>query len=401
MPEFADKPGYAFAPGPPPEASRFLRNKGLVPSFSWQDVEPEEHGVAFTVAKAMQADVLQDIRDEVQKALDEGLTLAQFRKRLKPRLVEKGWWGKRDMVDPVTGETVGAQLGSPRRLKTIYRSNLRAARAAGQWERIQRTKAALPYLLYQTGPSQRHRPEHLAKRGLVLPADDPFWRQWYPPNGWGCKCWVRQLTLDEAESYGIGTAPKVEERPWTNPRTGETRMVPRGIDPAWTGNPGADRMRRMEEMLAGKLNSVDPSVAQAIARDIAASWRAERMMAGQATGSVPVGILSEELQDALGAETRVVQLGDQVAAKIRNKHADVETDVLLAFHEAIDRGPAAIEEVGGRQSLLFLVGGKKLRMLAIKHVPEAHELWISTIHSTTERRWRAKLRRDGVRLLRE
>ena len=48
-----DRPGYSFEPGPPPEASRFLRTKGLAPSFRWDDVEPEEHAVAFAVAGAM------------------------------------------------------------------------------------------------------------------------------------------------------------------------------------------------------------------------------------------------------------------------------------------------------------------------------------------------------------
>lgn len=401
MPEFSDKPGYAFNPGPPPEASRFLRNKGLRPSFAWQDVEPEEHAIAFTVAKAMQADVLQAIRDEVQAALDEGLTLSQFKKRLKPQLVEKGWWGVRDMVDPDTGETVPVQLGSPRRLRTIYRSNLRAARAAGQWERIQRTKAALPYLLYQTGPSQRHRPEHVARRGLVLRADDPFWRMWFPPNGWGCKCWVRQLTRAEAKTYGINEAPRIEERPWRNPRTGEVRMVPRGIDPAWAGNPGGDRLVRMQDMLAGKLNTVDPMVARVIARDIATSWRAERMMAGQQAGAVPIGILSDDLRDALGAETRVVQLGDQVAAKIRARHSDVGADVLVAFHEAIDHGPALLEQADGRTSLLFFVPGDPPRMLAIKHVPDKRELWISTIHTSSSAKWARKAARATVTKLRD
>ena len=70
------------------------------------DVEPEEHAVAFTVAKAMQIDVLTTIREEVQKALDEGLPLETFQKNLKPRLVALGWWGRKEMVDPQTGDTV-------------------------------------------------------------------------------------------------------------------------------------------------------------------------------------------------------------------------------------------------------------------------------------------------------
>ncbi|MGS4945197.1 phage head morphogenesis protein [Meridianimarinicoccus sp. RP-17] len=272
-----DRPGYSFDPGPPPEASAFLRNKGLTPSFAWDDVEPEEHATAFTVAKAMQADVLEDIRTEVQRALDEGRTLAQFQRDLKPKLAAKGWWGRTEMTDPLTGEVREVQLGSPRRLRTIYRSNLRSARAAGQWERIQRTKAALPYLLYQLGPSERHRPEHKEKNGLVLPADDPFWQQWYPPNGWGCKCWVRQITRAEAESRGINVAPAVPQKEIRNRRTGEVRRVPEGIDPAWVGNPGALRVSRMHDMLAGKLRDAPAGVRAQVERDIATSWYAARL----------------------------------------------------------------------------------------------------------------------------
>jgi uncharacterized protein with gpF-like domain len=272
-----DRPGYSFDPGPPPEASRYLANKGLTPSFSWRDVEPEEHGIAFTVAKAMQADVLQDIRDAVQAAIDEGKTFAQFQRELRPLLEEKGWWGRREMVDPLTGETRTVQLGSPRRLKTIYRANLRSARAAGQWERIRRTARALPYLLYQLGPSERHRPHHEAKEGLVLPADDPFWATWFPPNGWGCKCWVRQITSAEAERRGVDPSPEVPTREVRNRRTGEVRRVPEGIDVGWDRNPGALRADAMAAHLERRLADVAPDVARVVERDIETSWMATRL----------------------------------------------------------------------------------------------------------------------------
>ncbi|MCA8880382.1 MAG: hypothetical protein KDA73_10610 [Rhodobacteraceae bacterium] len=396
MPDFPDRPAYSFDPGPPPEASRFLKNKALAPSFAWEDVEPEEHAVAFTVAKAMQLDVLEDIRAEVQRALDEGRTLSQFQRDLKPKLAAKGWWGRTEMVDPETGETREVQLGSPRRLRTIYQANLRSARAAGQWDRIQRTKKALPYLVYQTGPSERHRPEHVTKRGLVLPVDDPFWTQWYPPNGWGCKCWVRQVTRAEAERLGIREAPLVEERPWRNPRTGEVRQVPRGIDPAWTGNPGAHRMKRMEEMLAGRLDAADPGLARVIARDIATSWRAERMMAGAAEGTVPVGILSDGLRAALGARTRVVRIRSDVAAKIRERHKEVTGEALLALHEAIESGPVLSSQVDGRSQLLLWVEGTPPLVAVLKYVAGTDELWVSSIYGSGSRYWNRQKRRAGV-----
>lgn len=50
----------------------------------------------------------------------------------KPQLVNAGWWGVQLMDDPLTGETKAVQLGSEERIKTIYRTNMRTARAAGQ-----------------------------------------------------------------------------------------------------------------------------------------------------------------------------------------------------------------------------------------------------------------------------
>ncbi|UVR76339.1 hypothetical protein NXX35_24625 [Bacteroides xylanisolvens] len=29
--------------------------------------------------------------------------------------------------------------------------------------------------------------------GITLPASDPFWAEFYPPNGWGCRCSVVQV----------------------------------------------------------------------------------------------------------------------------------------------------------------------------------------------------------------
>lgn len=401
MADFTDKPGYSFAPGPPPEASRFFANKGLRPSFSWQDVEPEEHAVAFAVAKAAHMDVLTTIRGELQTALDEGLPFAQFQKSLRPKLQELGWWGYGEARDTTTGAVKPARLGSPRRLRVIYNANIRSARAAGQWERIQRTKAALPYLQYRLGPSERHRPHHETKDGLILPVDDPFWARWYPPNGWGCKCWIRQLTRAHAERLGVDDSPNVPMREVQNTRTGEIKQVPIGIDPGWERNPGQLRQRAMEDMLAGKLAAAAPDIAQAAARDIATSWRVQRMFAGAQPGAVPVAVLSDELQSVLGASTRVVRLRDDVAGKIRARHPEVDAETMRGFVDAMHVGPAAIERVGGRETLLFFVPGARPWMLAINHLADRGELWISTAHRSTDRRWLAKKRRADVRVVRE
>jgi len=232
-------------PGVPPlEAIRYFRAKGVKPGFNYLDVWKEEHRHAWTVAKAMTVDVLDSIRVEVDTALTEGKTFASFKKEITPTLQKLGWWGEKEMIDPVTGEARVVQLGSPHRLKTIYDTNMRVARSAGQWERIQRTKKSHPYLVYGNGPSRNHRPEHVAWAGTILPADDPWWDTHFTPNGFGCKCFTRQISAREAGRLGGATdRPSSRLVEWVNERTGKTSKAPVGIDPGWDYNPGKDRER--------------------------------------------------------------------------------------------------------------------------------------------------------------
>lgn len=225
------------APPPPKEAVDYLKAKGYKMGWDYRDVWREEHARAFTVAKAMREDLLADLRRSVERALEKGETLKQFKKGLEGTLEGYGWSGFTLGPD---GDLI--ELGTPRRLKTIYDTNMRTARAAGQWERIQRSKKTNPFLIYQLGPSREHRIEHSNWSGLVLSADDSWWETHYPPNGWGCKCHVRQMSKSEAEAAGIDQAPPIIREPWENKRTGAIEMVPKGLDPGWDTNAGKTRL---------------------------------------------------------------------------------------------------------------------------------------------------------------
>jgi uncharacterized protein with gpF-like domain len=104
----------------PKAALDYIKRKKLKVGFSYKDVWLEEHAAAFTVAKAMQLDVLADLHAAVIRAVKNGQSFETFKKNIKPLLRQKGWWGRRKMTDPLTGETVNTRLGSDRRLKTIY-----------------------------------------------------------------------------------------------------------------------------------------------------------------------------------------------------------------------------------------------------------------------------------------
>jgi SPP1 gp7 family putative phage head morphogenesis protein len=239
----------------PEAAMRFLRSKGYALSFDWRDTYQEEHDSAFTVAKMMNLDLLRDVREAVDRALAEGETFQQFREAIEGRLVQAGWWGRGEMRDPASGELREVQLGSPRRLRTIFRTNLQTAYAAGHWEQIQEAKQDAPLLMYDAVDDGLTRPEHAAWDGVILPVDDPWWHTHMPPNGWNCRCGVIQLSAGQAAEMGYlpaDTAPASPTRSYTNPRTGEVTELPEGIDPGWAYNPGASRLQLLEQQLAAK-----------------------------------------------------------------------------------------------------------------------------------------------------
>ncbi len=245
-----------FAALPPEEAIAFFRQKGYKIGFDWRDVWQQEHQAAFTVAKAMQLDILRDIRAAVDGALADGTTLADFRKNLKPLLVQKGWWGRADMEDPLTGEVKNVQLGSTRRLKTIYDTNLRTAHSEGQWERIQASKQSFPYLQYDGNNSEHPRLQHSAWDGMVLPVNDPFWQSHMPIKDYGCKCRVIQMTGGMLERRGltVSESPKVPTVTYTNKRTGQVQQIPAGVHPSFHYPPGG-RRENLTRMLADKVEA--------------------------------------------------------------------------------------------------------------------------------------------------
>lgn len=231
----------------PLDAIAALETRGLdlIPTFAWQDVYAAEHAAMFTVAKSAGFDILEDIYQAVLDALAGGQTLEQFSRDLKPTLQRKGWWGAAEMADPLTGLQTTVQLGSLRRLKTIFDVNMRVSYAAGQWTSIERNIEARPFLRYVHLVGQENpRLHHKALHNIVLPADHPFWDTHFAPNGWNCHCTIQSLSqrdidrlIAEGEQLRFD-APEIEAIAWTNPRTGEVRYVPEGIDPGWDYNPG-------------------------------------------------------------------------------------------------------------------------------------------------------------------
>ncbi len=323
---------------PPEQAIAYFRQKGYAVGFDYRDVWQAQHQAAFTVAKAMQLDLLQDIRAEVDRALAEGTTLQEFQKRLIPTLQQKGWWGRQTRQDPLTGEARDVQLGSPRRLKVIYDTNLRTAHSEGQWERIQARKATFPYLQYDGGNSENPRLQHKAWDGLVLPVDDPFWQNHMPVKEWGCKCRVFALTAAQLQRRGleVGESPRVPTTPYVNARTGEVQQIPAGVHPAFHYPPGG-RRGSLVQHLVDKLEAAPAVVARSAIADLVqgetfAEWYRKP------TGGFPLALLESAAAEQLGAKASVVVFNEQTLAEQLRKQAGIVVEDYSLVQQILDSG---------------------------------------------------------------
>ncbi|MCP4105480.1 MAG: hypothetical protein GY749_08080 [Desulfobacteraceae bacterium] len=171
----------------PEEAVKLLKAKGYKISFDWREVWKQANQNSFTVAKAMSEDILEDILEMLGAAAKDGIMFEQFLTELEPKLRAKGWWGKQLVTDPATGKQKMAWLGTPWRLKTIYRTNLQVIHGCGRYKGMTAPSGRnfRPFWQYIAVMDGNTRPSHRALHGKIFRADDPFWTYNYPPNGWG------------------------------------------------------------------------------------------------------------------------------------------------------------------------------------------------------------------------
>lgn len=241
--ELAQKDKAEYKAGPiPKDAIDYFNAKNLHPAFNYHEVWAAENHFAFTVAKILEKSILSDVRDSIEKALLDGVPFEKWSTDIRPSLEKSGW-------------AQDAEGNEPSRLRTIYDTNMRMARANGQEDRAQRVKDVLPFFVYELGPSKEHRIEHQEWAGLTLEVDDPWWDEHAPPSAWGCKCRRRQVTQTEAdEGTGPDDAPPDDDEPYEiKDASGEvvrSGMVPRGVDPAFAYKKGtAGRQQALADAL--------------------------------------------------------------------------------------------------------------------------------------------------------
>lgn len=77
-------------------------------------------------------------------------------------------------------------------LKAEYVFAQASAEMAAKWKEFEEDGDTYD-LQYRTAHDDRVRYEHRALHNVTLPASDPFWDEFFPPNGWRCRCTVVQV----------------------------------------------------------------------------------------------------------------------------------------------------------------------------------------------------------------
>ena len=188
---------------PPEKVIEFFEAKGLKTSFDWHEVYSDSHAKAFTVAKMTELDLLKDTKNILEKAIKDGESYGKTKKELTNLFEKKGWLGFKEVTDPNTGETKTVELGTPRRIKTIITNNINSAYASGRYLEQMEEADIAPYWQYKAVLDESTRLEHRQLHNRVWKATDPFWQNFYPPNGWNCRCFVVNLTKSQLDRKGL------------------------------------------------------------------------------------------------------------------------------------------------------------------------------------------------------
>lgn len=387
--------GYATSLEPK-DAIRFLGGKGAQVSGNWTEMLDGQHARAFTVANVTKLDVLQDIQDSLAKALKNGQTLQQWKDGLIPELQRKGWW-QRDATTQqlqaagrVDEQGVIAKGLTPHRLKTIFQTNIQSAYMAGRYEQMIEQAEERPYWQYVAILDSKTRPAHRALNGKVFRYDDAGWAAFYPPNGFNCRCRVRNFTRLEIERREIpvssteGKLHQVQVPLKSGESATVTRLVDKSLpggrfqpDPGFSNNPGLSTWQPRLEM-------ADVQLSRRYVDTALQGPAFEQFARGKTQGVFPVAVLRPQDQARLVADTPVAYLSSETVAR-----QQLAPDDYRRIPDIVDQGEAHLQ---GNNRLVFLFEGEVAWRLALKASKQRHELQVISLAKTSREKAQREIR---------
>lgn len=163
MPEIPEN--IMLEPLPFEEAIAFFADLVPMTVAEFYALADEIRARAFTVARVSSMDIIMDIHGAVEKAIEAGETLADFKGRISEIMSARGWEGL-----------------TPWHTETVFRNNIQTSYSVGRWNQMKNESDRF-YGEYDAVNDSATRPTHAALDEKIFPLDSPFWDTWWPPNG--------------------------------------------------------------------------------------------------------------------------------------------------------------------------------------------------------------------------
>ncbi|MBP7174368.1 MAG: hypothetical protein KBA33_09940 [Cloacibacterium sp.] len=95
-------------------------------------------------------------------------------------------------------------------LQAEYEFAVHSSQSAANWANLQEDTERY-WLQYRTAGDDRVRVSHQKLNKITLPKNDVFWTEYYPPNGWRCRCVAVEVLADNYTLSDSGKAIKEGE----------------------------------------------------------------------------------------------------------------------------------------------------------------------------------------------
>ena len=173
------------------QALEYARSRHVILPAEFYSLDLNSRQYASTVSGLASLNQIKSVLNSVYSVVESGGTFQDFQKMI---------------------EAEGIDL-SEAQLKNVFRTNTQNAYGYGRWLHQQRNKGKRPYLMMMVINDKRTRPTHSMLDRIIRHIDDPFWRRYYPPWAFMCRCTVIALTEKQAMKYGITPDDELPDLP--------------------------------------------------------------------------------------------------------------------------------------------------------------------------------------------
>ena len=163
-------------------------------------------------------------------------------------------------------------------------------------------------------------------------------------------------------------------------------QVPKGIDPGWAYNPGANRNQPIVHFV-DKLEVAQPELAAAavdklVKSDVFTQWHKKPQ------GEFPMGVLNTDIKEHLKATQSVVKLSEQTLTKQLKTHSELTLSEYRLLPKVIQKG--RVIALGGEYLIFWQHNGRLYQ--AIIKATKSDELNINAFYRAKERDMKSALR---------